>query len=122
MDNLANESMEKIPRYESTHMDSSEYRTALYAVIGKWKMAIVSTLLDGPKRFGEIRKGIPGITQHMLTVQLRALEERRLLVRTAFAEIPPRVVYELTESAYALKPVCDSLLVWSEEHGKKIPT
>jgi DNA-binding HxlR family transcriptional regulator len=120
MDNLMNGLMAKKRPQECPYMDSSQYRAGLYAVAEKWKMAIVSTLMDGPLRFGEIRKTIPDITQHMLTLQLRDLERSELLVRTAFAEIPPRVVYALTESGHALKPVCDSLLAWSEEHGKKI--
>ncbi len=67
----------------------------------------------GPLRFGELRRCLPGVTQHMLTTQLRELESNGLVLRTAYAEVPPRVSYELTEAANALKPAFESLLEWS---------
>jgi DNA-binding HxlR family transcriptional regulator len=72
-------------------------------------------------RFGELRKGIPGITQHMLTAQLRELEADGLISRTVFAEVPPRVDYEITEKARGLGPTIEALTAWWSEHGKSIP-
>ena len=65
-------------------------------------------------RFGELRRALPGITQHMLTAQLRALEADHLVSRTPYPEIPPRVEYALTDNAYALKPIFLDLLSWSQ--------
>lgn len=91
----------------------NQFRHAMNSVIGKWKIDILWVLLAGPMRFGELRRSLPGITQHMLTAQLRALEADKLVNRNAYAEIPPRVEYSLTENAYALKPIFLDLLNWS---------
>ncbi|MCI4592097.1 helix-turn-helix transcriptional regulator [Sphingobium sp. BYY-5] len=72
-------------------------------------------------RFGELRKAIPGITQHMLTAQLRELEADGLISRTVFAEVPPRVEYEMTAKARGLGPTMDALAAWWAEHGQSIP-
>ncbi|WP_265671134.1 winged helix-turn-helix transcriptional regulator [Klebsiella grimontii] len=91
----------------------NEFRQAIGTIIGKWKVEILWVLLNGPLRFGEVRKALPGITQHMLTAQLRALEADRLISRTSYAEIPPRVEYALTEHARALKPIFLALTEWA---------
>jgi DNA-binding HxlR family transcriptional regulator len=72
-------------------------------------------------RFGELRKGIPGITQHMLTAQLRELEADGLVSRTVFAEVPPRVEYEMTAKARGLGPTMEALTAWWNEYGKTLP-
>ncbi|MDE1173781.1 MAG: helix-turn-helix domain-containing protein [Parvibaculaceae bacterium] len=96
-----------------TPVELNQFRRAVNTVIGKWKIDILWVLLPGPMRFGELRRALPGITQHMLTAQLRALEADGLIGRTAYAEIPPRVEYALTGRAYALKPIFLALLDWS---------
>jgi DNA-binding HxlR family transcriptional regulator len=73
--------------------------------------------MDGATRFGELRRSLAGITQHMLTVQLRELENDGLVLRTAFAEKPLRVEYELTDAAYGLLPAFRELLNWSKLYG-----
>jgi DNA-binding HxlR family transcriptional regulator len=83
---------------------------------GKWKGVILYHLQQGRLRFGELRKRMPGITQRMLTKQLRALEEDALVTRTVFAEVPPRVEYELSELGLKLRPVIDALKKWGDEH------
>ena len=90
-----------------------ELHRAIGTIVGKWKVEILWVLFDGPLRFGEIRKALPNITQHMLTAQLRALEADRLISRTAYAEVPPRVEYSLTEHALALKPAFFALTEWA---------
>jgi DNA-binding HxlR family transcriptional regulator len=100
-----------------TPVELNQFRQAMNKVIGKWKIDILWVLLAGPMRFGELRRALPGITQHMLTAQLRALEADQLVSRTAYAEIPPRVEYALTENAYALKPIFLDLLAWSQKVG-----
>jgi DNA-binding HxlR family transcriptional regulator len=72
-------------------------------------------------RFGELRKSIPGITQHMLTAQLRELEADGLVSRTALAEVPPRVEYEMTERARGLGTAMEALTAWWKEYGNTLP-
>lgn len=74
-----------------------EMRRAFALLSGKWKLEIMWLLNQRIYRFGELRKAISGITQHMLTAQLRELEKDGLVSRTVFAEVPPRVEYEITE-------------------------
>jgi len=100
-------------------VELNQFRQAMNKVIGKWKIDILWVLLAGPMRFGELRRALPGITQHMLTAQLRALEADGMVVRSAYPEVPPRVEYALTENAYALKPIFLDLLEWSRATGSK---
>ena len=95
----------------------AEFERAMGMLTGKWKGEIIWLLSQGKHRFGELRRAIPGVTQHMLTTQLRDLEADGLVKRTVYAEVPPRVEYEITPSAQALRPVFDELLRWSQEHG-----
>ncbi|MBI5127856.1 MAG: helix-turn-helix transcriptional regulator [Rhodopseudomonas palustris] len=83
---------------------------------GKWKGVILFHLQSGRLRFGELRRKMPGITQRMLTKQLRALEDDGLVLREVFAEVPPRVEYELSAMGESLRPVIDALKRWAEEH------
>ena len=87
---------------------------------GQWTLVICSWLLSGKLRFGELRKRIPGITERMLTLQLRKLEDNNIVSRTVYAQVPPRVDYELTEIGYELKPVIMELEVWGTKHKKLI--
>ena len=77
---------------------------------------IIQELMDGTKRFGEIKKELGDITQKVLTSNLRALEEKGILIRTVYAQIPPKVEYTLTNLGYNLKPVLDSMRAWAEEY------
>ncbi len=95
----------------------SGFQHAIRTISGKWKIEIICALIEGPRRFGELRRALPAITQHMLTAQLRELEASGLVLRTAFPEIPPRVEYELTDAAYGLRPAFDALLAWSQRFG-----
>jgi len=97
-------------------------RRTLRVVSGKWKLEILCTLIDGPRRFTEIRRAIPGITHHMLAAQLREMEADGLLDRHAYDEMPPRVEYELTAAARALEPVAEALRIWGETHGGVAPS
>ena len=93
-----------------------EFRRAIRCIAGKWKLEIVFALMNGPVRFGRLRRSLEGITQHMLTAQLRELERDGLVLRTAFAEVPQRVEYELTDAAYGLLPTLRTLLDWSQQY------
>jgi DNA-binding HxlR family transcriptional regulator len=86
----------------------------VFAMIGgKWKLTILQILIfRGTKRFGQLRREIDGITQTMLTKQLRALEDDGLVQRRVYAEVPPRVEYKATEDALALRPAFEAMHGW----------
>jgi DNA-binding HxlR family transcriptional regulator len=90
---------------------------ALKAVSGKWKWEILCLLAGGPRRFTELRRAIPGVTQHMLAAQLKDLEQDGIVLRTAFDEMPPRVEYRLSDAGRDLRPVAEALRAWGEAHG-----
>jgi DNA-binding HxlR family transcriptional regulator len=98
-----------------------QLQRALRLLSGKWKGEILWQLVEGKQRFGQLRRAIPDVTQHMLTTQLRDLENEGLVKRTVFAEVPPRVEYEMTPAARALKPVFDELFRWANAHGRLEP-
>ncbi len=85
---------------------------------GQWALVICSWLTNGKMRFSELKKSIPNITERMLTIQLRKLEQENILTRTVYAEVPPRVVYELTEIGYELEPIIRQLEQWGARHKK----
>lgn len=94
---------------------------ATLSIIGdKWKILILRDLIDGTKRFGELKKSIGSISQKVLTQQLRDMEEDGLVDRKAYAEIPPRVEYSLTETGNSLKPILDSMFLWGQQYKEKI--
>ena len=83
---------------------------------GKWKIPIVSQLQSGTKRFKELERSIEGITARMLAKELKDLEENKLVVRTVFAEVPPRVEYALTPSGKNLKGLIVEIKKWGNSH------
>lgn len=85
----------------------------------KWKVLIVRDLLTGTKRFGELRKSVTGITQKVLTNNLKQMEKDGLLKRKAYPEVPPRVEYTLTETGLSLKPILDSMVEWGNNYREK---
>lgn len=82
------------------------------AIGGKWKPTILFHLKAGPRRFNELRRLIPEITQRMLTLQLRALEQDGIVVRTVHERIPPRVDYAFSDKGWTLAPVLDAMERW----------
>lgn len=85
----------------------------------KWKVLIIKDLLTGTKRFGELKKSLNGITQKVLTNNLRQMEASGLVNRKVYAEVPPRVEYSLTETGWSLKPILDSMVVWGNSYREK---
>ncbi|MGI5283115.1 winged helix-turn-helix transcriptional regulator [Nonomuraea polychroma] len=83
---------------------------------GKWSTLIIRELLTGSKRFGELRSALGDPSAKTLTERLRVLENQQILTRTVYAEVPPRVVYELTEQGQSLSGILYAMLVWGEEH------
>lgn len=89
---------------------------AINKIDGRWKLQILSSLENKKLRFSELRKEFPSITERILTLQLRALENDGLLKRMVYAEVPPRVEYELTEKALELTPILKQLSEWGGKH------
>ncbi len=83
---------------------------------GRWKLLILYKLEEKTLRFSELKKRIPNITDRMLTLHLQELEKNGLVLRTAYAEVPPRVEYQLTESGKLLIPVWKQLEHWGLQH------
>ena len=94
--------------------------TLLSRIGDKWTVLVVQTLASGPKRFNELRREIPSVSQRMLTLTLRNLERDGLVNRTVTPTIPPRVDYELTDLGQSLqKPIC-ALATWALDNVKRI--
>lgn len=92
-------------------------RNVLARIGDKWSLLVIFTLDRMPSvRFGELLRALPDISQKMLTVTLRTLEEDGLVIRTAYPEIPPRVEYMLTPRAQSLLPHIHALIAWAGEH------
>ena len=90
--------------------------TTLMLLSDKWKVLILRDLIDGTKRFGELKKSIGKVSQKVLTANLRAMEADGLVSRKVYPEVPPRVEYTLTETGESLKPVLDSMWQWGEAY------
>lgn len=93
--------------------------TTLMLIGDKWKVLILRDLMPGTKRFGELKKSIGSVSQKVLTAQLRDMEEKGLVNRKVYAEVPPRVDYTLTELGRSLKPILDAMQNWGEEYKAK---
>ena len=91
-------------------------QTTVQLIGNKWKILIIRTLLKGNRRFNEIKKAIPGISQKVLTDNLRSLENDGLIDREVFAEVPPKVVYSLSELGNSLRPVIDAMADWGTDY------
>src|SRR5207302_10201054 len=89
-------------------------------VDGKWKVVILVHLQAGTQRFGELRRRMPGITLRVLTKQLRALEDDKLVIRKVYAEVPPRVEYTLSDIGESLRPVIETLRAWGEGYRERL--
>jgi DNA-binding HxlR family transcriptional regulator len=96
-----------------------EIKAALKVLSGKWTLMILCQLSKRVARFNELKRTIPGITQHMLTTSLRELEANGLVQRTIFAEVPPRVEYRMTPHGRSLKPVIEALAHWGSLHLRR---
>jgi DNA-binding HxlR family transcriptional regulator len=102
------------------HRPGCSVEATLDLIDGKWKGVILFHLLSGTQRFGELRRRMPSITQRMLTKQLRALEQDKLIIRKVYAEVPPRVEYTVSEMGESLRPVIEVLKQWGETHRARL--
>jgi DNA-binding HxlR family transcriptional regulator len=92
---------------------------ALEVLNGKWTFLILRDLFEGTRRFGELRKSLSGISPKTLTERLKDLEEKGILIRKAYATIPPTVEYTLTEKGQSLKPIIKAMKLWGATWGKQ---
>ena len=86
--------------------------TTLMLIGNKWKIFIIQQLMDRPFRFSELRRAIPGISEKVLTDNLRAMEKDGLITRTVFPEVPPRTEYALSELGNTMSPIIESMATW----------
>ena len=93
--------------------------TTLMLIGDKWKVLILRELMGGTKRFGALKKSIGTVSQKVLTAQLRDMEDKGLLTRKVYAEVPPRVGYTLTDTGYSLKPILDAMVAWGTDYQEK---
>jgi DNA-binding HxlR family transcriptional regulator len=111
-------------QYEHTCMIRGDggrtIRAVLDRICDKWTLLIVSTLDSGRMRYTELQRHIPGVSQRMLSLTLRNLERDGLVTRTAYAEVPPRVEYELTTMGKSLIEPALALASWAIEHNPAI--
>ena len=105
---------------EKCLLDGSDLTYAVCKIGGRWKLLILCKLAGGKLRFSQIKKEIPSVTERMLTLQLRELEKDGLVIRTVYAEVPPRVDYELSPIAKELIPIWDKLDKWGARHKSLI--
>ena len=86
--------------------------TTLMLIGNKWKIFIIQQLMDRPFRFSELCRAIPGISEKVLTDNLRAMEKDGLITRTVFAEVPPHTEYALSELGNTMRPIIESMATW----------
>ena len=100
----------KIP----SNLPACPVEVTLLLLSNKWTILILRDLLTGTKRFGELKKSLSGVSQKVLTANLRSLEEKGIIEREVFPEVPPRVEYTLTDLGKTLEPIIDSMHAWGE--------
>ncbi len=92
-----------------------DVEATLSVIGGRWKPILVCRLLGGRKRFGELCRLAPNATQRMITLQLRELEADGIIARHVYAEVPPKVEYEVTDLGRSLEPIIRSMQAWGSD-------
>ncbi len=92
----------------------------LMLISNKWKILIIRDLLEGTKRFSELKSSVSNISQKVLTANLREMEQNGLVTRKIYLEIPPRVEYTLTEIGYSLEPLLNAMDKWGTWYREKV--
>lgn len=103
-----------------SNLPACPIETTLLLIGDKWKVLIIRDLFDGTRRFNELKRSLNGVTQKMLTQQLRQLESDGVIHREVYAVVPPKVEYSLTELGKSLKPVMDVLTQWGNHYKNNI--
>lgn len=94
--------------------------TTVNLIGNKWKLLILRDLLAGTKRFGELRKSVAGISQKVLTDNLRSLEEDGIVIRKIYAEVPPRVEYSLSDLGNSMRPIIKDMEDWGKKYREMV--
>lgn len=110
----------KESRHTHYQLPACPVEATLELIGGKWKGIVLYYLLDGRLRFSELKRQVGDVTQRMLTKQLRELEAAGLVNRIVYAEVPPRVEYELTKEGKSLEPILAALKDWGEAHALRL--
>ena len=97
-----------------SNLPACPVEVTLLLLSNKWTILILRDLLTGTKRFGELKKSLSGVSKKVLTANLRSLEEKGIIEREVFPEVPPRVEYTLTDLGKTLEPIIDSMHAWGE--------
>jgi DNA-binding HxlR family transcriptional regulator len=91
------------------------------SIIGnKWKLLIIRNLLVRPWRFNELQKNLEGISQKVLTDNLRSMEKDGIITRTVYAEVPPRVEYALSDLGESMRPILDAMAAWGNDYKQSL--
>lgn len=94
--------------------------TTVQMIGSKWKLLIMRNLLARPWRFNELQKSLDGISQKVLTDSLRSMESDGIVIRTVYAEVPPRVEYSLSELGESMRPIMSAMEAWGKDYKEKI--
>ena len=94
--------------------------TAVQLIGNKWKLLILRNLMTRPWRFNELLKSLPGLSQKVLTDNLRAMEADGIITRTVYPEVPPRVEYALSELGESMRPILNAMEVWGRSYKGKL--
>lgn len=103
---------------EKRIIDTCGMAVALRVIGGRWKPAILCRLANGTMRYSEIKKSIEGISERMLVAQLRELEQEGIVRRVVYAEVPPRVEYEITELGHTMAPMLNAMSDWGRQRSR----
>lgn len=90
--------------------------TTVNLICAKWKILIMRDLLQGSHRFNELKKSIQGISQKVLTSNLREMEADGIIIRTVYPEVPPHVEYQLSDLGESMRPIIESMRIWGENY------
>lgn len=90
--------------------------TTVQIIGNKWKLLIIRNLLQRPWRFNELKKNLEGISQKVLTDNLRSMEADGIIIRTVYPEVPPRVEYALSDLGNTMRPILDAMETWGKEY------
>ena len=101
-------------------LPSCPVATTVQLIGNKWKLLILRNLLANTQRFNEIHKTIPGISQKVLTENLRSMEEDGIITRTVYAEVPPRVEYSLSDLGKTMRPIIKAMEIWGTGYQELI--
>lgn len=109
-----------MPRQKASSIYGCPVEATVDVIGGKWKSTLIFHLLGGPRRFNELRRRLPGVTQRMLTLQLRELERDGLIHREVYREVPPKVEYSLTEFGQSLEPIIVQMREWGAKYNAEV--